>query len=68
MFESNDSTSYLMRLIFEGSIDFDIPQSCAFHSMTVELKQRWRLKVVVGGQFVLPFVFDQCFFFFKLLV
>ncbi len=42
--------------IFEGSIDvsfaaFDIPQSCAFHSLTVELKYKdgtWKLRLVVS--------------------
>ncbi len=42
--------------IFEGSIDvsfaaFDIPQSCAFHSVTVKLKNKdgvWKLRLVVS--------------------
>lgn len=32
--------------------DFDIPESCAFHSMTVAKKINMASKVVVGGQFV----------------
>ncbi len=43
-------------LIFEGSIDvsftaFDIPQSSAFHSVTVELKNKdgvWKLHLVAS--------------------
>ncbi len=42
--------------IFEGSIDvsfaaFDIPQSCAFHSMTFEIKNKdgvWKLHLVIS--------------------